>query len=97
MKNEPKKLVVSYKKWQADIWIKKQQNPHEWEWLASTTRLRGYSNPRGMFIYNWYDREDIDEVISIISQATDTSERWRIQFVHYTLQKLRAIKERNII
>lgn len=33
-------------------------------YVSSTDQLKGYNNPKGMFIGTWYRREDIENIIT---------------------------------
>ena len=74
-----KTFVIAGNHEQARTWIKQNitdyANTHgAWRSLSDyitvsgPEQLKGYSDPHGVFIGNWYERSDIREILTILSQ-----------------------------
>ena len=76
-----KTFVIAGNHEQARTWIKQNitdyANTHgAWRSLSDyitvsgPEQLRGYSDPHGVFIGNWYERKDIREILTILLQSS---------------------------
>lgn len=77
-----KTFVIAGNHEQARTWIKQNitdyANTHgAWRSLSDyiavsgPEQLKGYSDPHGVFIGNWYERKDIGEVLTILLQCSN--------------------------
>lgn len=74
-----KTFVIAGNHAHARMWIKEDADKRwragetsitlsDYIYVSGPEQLRGYSDPHGVFIGNWYERKDIREILTILSQ-----------------------------
>ncbi len=75
-----KTFVIAGNHDHARIWIKEDVDKRyragetsitlsDYIYVSGPEQLRGYSDPHGVFIGNWYERKDIREILTILHMS----------------------------
>ena len=71
MTTYPNLFVISrtweeYEKFKNDCLYSDRYPNHKFVYVASVNILRGYINPDGVFIGEWWERSDIDDIMLVL-------------------------------
>jgi len=91
MTNYPNLFVISrtweeYEKFKIDCLNNGKYPKHKFVYVSSVNILRGYSNPDGVFIGEWWERSDIDDIMLILLASVDKDKndglKTALRFLH---------------
>lgn len=82
MTNYPNLFVISrtweeYEKFKIDCLNNGKYPKHKFVYVSSVNILRGYSNPDGVFIGEWWERSDIDDIMLVLLASIRRDENSR--------------------
>jgi hypothetical protein len=70
----PKKYVIAGNYNQYKTWlIHNEYEPFVWNYVSDSQMIRGIQNPTGVFIGTWYERPDIQSILTTLVIATKTT------------------------
>ena len=75
MTNYPNLFVIArtfeeYEKFKINCLNTGKYANHKFVWVANVNILRGHVNPDGVFIGEWWERSDIDDIMLVLLAST---------------------------
>ena len=80
MMTYPNLFVISrtweeYEKFKINCLINSKYSDHKMVYVSSVNILRGYNNPDGVFIGEWWERSDIDDIMLVLLASVNRDDK----------------------